>query len=49
MKKLLLASAMALFSLSNAQIKPGTVYISGQVGYTQKKIIIQKMILKYLK
>lgn len=37
MKKLLLASAMALFSLSNAQIKPGTVYVSGQVGYTQKK------------
>ena len=33
MKKLLVASAIALFGLSNAQIAKGTTYISGQVGY----------------
>lgn len=32
-----MAGAVALFSLSNAQIKRGTVYISGEVGYTQEK------------
>ncbi|MEY8760788.1 outer membrane beta-barrel protein [Chryseobacterium tongliaoense] len=34
MKKLLLASAIALFGLSNAQIAKGTTYLSGQVNYT---------------
>ncbi|GEN74732.1 outer membrane beta-barrel protein [Chryseobacterium hagamense] len=33
MKKLLIAGAAVLYSLSNAQIKTGTVYISGQVNY----------------
>ena len=33
MKKLLVASAIALFGLSNAQIAKGTTYITGQVGY----------------
>lgn len=37
MKKLLLAGAIALFGLSNAQIKKGTVYISGQVNYTKEE------------
>ena len=37
MKKLLVASAIALFSLSNAQIAKGTTYISGQVGYEGSK------------
>lgn len=35
MKKLLIASAVALFGLSNAQIAKGTVYLSGTVGYSQ--------------
>lgn len=35
MKKLLLASAVALFGLSNAQIAKGTTYVSGVVGFTQ--------------
>ncbi|WP_370901488.1 outer membrane beta-barrel protein [Chryseobacterium gossypii] len=34
MKKLLLAGAVALFGLSNAQIAKGTTYLSGQVNYT---------------
>ncbi|MBK1896877.1 outer membrane beta-barrel protein [Chryseobacterium paridis] len=37
MKKLLLASAIALFGLSNAQIAKGTAYLSGQVGYSQNE------------
>ena len=35
MKKLILAGAVALFGLSDAQINRGTVYVSGQVNYTQ--------------
>ncbi|PQA92738.1 Opacity protein [Chryseobacterium piscicola] len=40
MKKLLMASAIALFGLGNAQTTPapiakGTVYLSGSVGYSQ--------------
>ncbi|MGE4514324.1 MAG: outer membrane beta-barrel protein [Chryseobacterium sp.] len=34
MKKVLLAGAIALFGLSNAQIAKGTTYVSGQVGYS---------------
>ncbi|MCA6066141.1 porin family protein [Chryseobacterium sp. RG1] len=34
MKKLLLASAIALFGLSNAQIAKGTTYLSGVVNYS---------------
>lgn len=37
MKKLLLASAVALFGLANAQISKGTLYVSGQVGYSQEE------------
>ncbi len=37
MKKLLFAGAVALFGLSNAQIKTGTLYLSGQAGYSQEK------------
>ncbi|CAM3115970.1 porin family protein [Chryseobacterium flavum] len=37
MKKILLAGAVALFGLSNAQIAKGTTYLSGQVGYSQKE------------
>lgn len=37
MKKLLLASAVALFGLSNAQIAKGTVYLSGSAGYSQEE------------
>lgn len=37
MKKLLIASAVALFGLSNAQIAKGTVYLSGSVGYSQQE------------
>ena len=37
MKKLLVASAVALFGLSNAQIAKGTVYLSGSVGYSQEE------------
>jgi len=37
MKKLLLAGAVSLFGLSNAQIKTGTLYLSGQAGYSQEK------------
>lgn len=37
MKKLLIASAVALFGLSNAQIAKGTVYLSGSVGYSQSE------------
>ena len=35
MKKLLFASAIALFGLSNAQIAKGTTYLSGSIGYSQ--------------
>lgn len=34
MKKVLLAGAVALFGLSNAQIAKGTTYLSGQVNYS---------------
>lgn len=37
MKKLLLAGAVALFGLSNAQIKTGTLYLSGQAGFSHEK------------
>ncbi|WP_347220046.1 outer membrane beta-barrel protein [Chryseobacterium sp.] len=37
MKKILLAGAVALFGLSNAQIAKGTTYVSGQLGYTQNE------------
>lgn len=37
MKKLLLAGAVALFGPSSAQIKTGTLYLSGQAGYSQEK------------
>lgn len=36
MKKLLLASAVALFGLSNAQIAKGTTFVSGVVGFAQE-------------
>ncbi|KFF01552.1 outer membrane beta-barrel protein [Chryseobacterium luteum] len=36
MKKLLLTGAVALFGLSNAQIAKGTVYVSGQLGFSQE-------------
>lgn len=36
MKKLLIASAVALFGLSNAQIAKGTVYLSGQASFSQE-------------
>lgn len=34
MKKVLLAGAIALFGLSNAQIAKGTAYLSGQINYS---------------
>jgi len=37
MKKLMMAGAIALFGLSNAQIAKGTVYLSGSVGYSQEE------------
>ncbi|GAA5101374.1 hypothetical protein GCM10023210_41030 [Chryseobacterium ginsengisoli] len=37
MKKVLLAGAIALFGLSNAQIAKGTAYLSGSVGYSQQE------------
>jgi len=37
MKKLILASAIVLFGLSNAQINSGTVYVSGQVSYSKEE------------
>ncbi len=37
MKKLLLAGTVMLFGLSNAQIKTGTLYLSGQAGFSQNK------------
>lgn len=37
MKKILLAGAIALFGLSNAQIAKGTAYLSGQVTYAQEE------------
>ncbi|PWN67304.1 MULTISPECIES: outer membrane beta-barrel protein [Chryseobacterium] len=37
MKKILLAGAVALFGLSNAQIAKGTTYVSGQLGYSQNE------------
>lgn len=40
MKKLFLASAIALFGLSNAQINKGTIYVSGQVNYKNNKTTI---------
>ncbi|MGI9652478.1 outer membrane beta-barrel protein [Chryseobacterium sp. RLHN22] len=36
MKKLLVAGAVALFGLSNAQIAKGTVYLSGQAQFSQQ-------------
>lgn len=36
MKKLLLAGAVALFGLSNAQIAKGTAYLSGQINYSSE-------------
>ncbi len=41
MKKILLAGAVALFGLSNAQIAKGTTYVSGQLGILKMKITIQ--------
>ncbi len=38
MKKILIAGAALLYSLSNAQIKTGTIYISGQVNYTKTEV-----------
>ncbi|KAA0127662.1 outer membrane beta-barrel protein [Chryseobacterium sp. SN22] len=38
MKKLLIAGVALLYSFSNAQIKTGTVYISGQVNYTETEV-----------
>jgi hypothetical protein len=49
MKKLIIAGAITLFGLSNAQIKTGTVYVSGQVNYSKeenKAIILQSKTLK---
>jgi opacity protein-like surface antigen len=37
MKKVLLAGAIALFGLSNAQIAKGTAYVSGQVDYLKNE------------
>lgn len=37
MKKIILASAIAVFGFSNAQIKKGTVYLSGQLSYSHEK------------
>uniref|UniRef100_A0AAU6WMM7 Outer membrane protein beta-barrel domain-containing protein n=1 Tax=Chryseobacterium endophyticum TaxID=1854762 RepID=A0AAU6WMM7_9FLAO len=37
MKKVLMAGAIALFGLSNAQIAAGTTYLSGSVGYSQEE------------
>ncbi|MCA6066142.1 porin family protein [Chryseobacterium sp. RG1] len=37
MKKLIFGSAIALFGLSNAQIKTGTVYVSGQISYSKEE------------
>lgn len=37
MKKILIAGAAVLYSLSNAQIKTGTVYISGQADYAKEE------------
>ncbi|MGH1517391.1 outer membrane beta-barrel protein [Chryseobacterium sp. JK1] len=37
MKKTLIAGAVALFGLSNAQIAKGTVYLSGQADYSHKE------------
>lgn len=37
MKKVLMAGAIALFGLSNAQIAQGTAYLSGSVGYSQEE------------
>jgi len=37
MKKLILAGAIALSGLSNAQIKTGTVYVSGQANYSKEE------------
>ncbi|WP_326983755.1 outer membrane beta-barrel protein [Chryseobacterium sp. MYb264] len=37
MKKLILAVAITLFGLSNAQINRGAVYISGQVNYSKNE------------
>lgn len=37
MKKLILASAITLFGLSNAQIKTGSVYVLGQVNYSKEE------------
>lgn len=37
MKKIVLVSAVALFSLSNAQIAKGTAYLSGQVEYNHNE------------
>ncbi len=37
MKKLILAGAITLFGLSSAQIKTGTVYVSGQLSYSKEE------------
>ncbi|KIC63880.1 outer membrane beta-barrel protein [Chryseobacterium taiwanense] len=37
MKKLILAGAIVLFGLSNAQITRGNVYLTGQIGYSKKE------------
>lgn len=37
MKKLILAGAIALFGLSNAQITKGNTYLTGQIGYSKKE------------
>ncbi|WP_294303551.1 outer membrane beta-barrel protein [uncultured Chryseobacterium sp.] len=37
MKRLLTAAAVTLYSLSNAQIKQGTAYISGEINYNTYK------------
>lgn len=37
MKKLILAGTLTFFGLSDAQIKTGTVYLSGQINYSQEK------------
>ncbi len=37
MKKVLMAGAIALFGLSNAQIAAGTTYLSGSIGYSQQE------------
>ncbi|WP_415327468.1 DUF3575 domain-containing protein [Chryseobacterium sp. MMS23-Vi53] len=40
MKKLLLMGAIALFGFSNAQIKKGAIYLSGQINYSKNETSI---------